>query len=200
MNFVTPIALVLAAYALGCFITGYYLVRLRTGKDVRTSSSGSAGAADAARALGAWAFLLTFLINMIKGAMAVWAARIFHLPPAWLVACMIAVVAGHIWPAQLDFRGGKGVATLLGALVAFDLNIIVLFLLTVSILHLTSKNFMQSGLSGVALISVFAAILGHTRGEIIGLTILVIIVLQSHRDDIKDILAEYGYGKRQAGK
>ena len=196
----TPVALVLAAYALGCFTTGYYLVRLCTGKDVRTSGSGSAGATNTARALGGWAFFLTFLINMLKGAMAVWAARIFHLPPAWVVACMIAVVAGHVWPAQLDFRGGKGVATLLGALVPFDLNIFALFLLAVAILHLTSKHFMLSGLSGLALISVFAAILGHARGEIIGLTILVLIVLHAHRDEIKEILAEYGYGKRQAGK
>ena len=65
----TPIVLVFAAYALGCFTTGYYLVRLRTGKDVRASGSGSAGATNTARELGGWAFFLTFLIDMIKGAM-----------------------------------------------------------------------------------------------------------------------------------
>ena len=194
------IFLVLFSYALGCCTTGYYLVRLRTGKDVRASGSGNSGATNTARELGPWAFVLTFVIDMGKGALAVWSARFFHLPPIAVVACTIAVVAGHIWPAQLALRGGKGVATAVGALLIFDHNIVVLLALTFAILHLTNKNLMLSGLSAIALISAFAAILRHALAEVLGLTVLVLIILHAHRDDIKEILAEYGYGKRQAGK
>jgi len=108
---------------------------------------------------------------------------------------MVAVVAGHIWPVQLGFRGGKAVATLLGTLLGFDYNILVLLLLTAAVLHLTNKNLNLSGLSAVALISVFGAILRHPWLEVVGLTVLVIIVLQAHRDEIREILAGYGYLK-----
>ncbi|MBM4260942.1 MAG: hypothetical protein FJ145_05795 [Deltaproteobacteria bacterium] len=136
-----------------------------------------------------------FYDRLLSGALAVWSARLCHLPPAWVVACMVAVVAGHIWPVQLGFRGGKAVATLLGTLLGFDYNILVLLLLTAAVLHLTNKNLNLSGLSAVALISVFGAILRHPWLEVVGLTVLVIIVLQAHRDEIREILAGYGYLK-----
>lgn len=189
---VIALVLIAAAYALGCFTTGYYLAHWRQ----RRLAHG-ASAHTATLELGAWEFVLAFLIDMAKGALAVWSARFFQLPPAWVVVCVIAVVAGHIWPAQLGFRGGKAIATLLGGLFAFDYNILVLLLLAAAILHLTNKNLNLSGLSAVALVSVFAAILRHPLLEVIGLTVLVIMVLQAHRDEIREILAEYGYVKNR---
>lgn len=176
--------LVAIAYALGCFTTGYYLARWSNSNSTGTTVE-----------LGPWGFVAAFLVDMSKGGLAVWSARRFHVPPAWVVACMVAVVAGHIWPAQLGFRGGKAVATLLGTLIAFDYNILVLLMLTAAILHLTNKNLTLSGLSAVALISVFGAILRHPLLEVVGLTILAVIVLQAHRAEIRAILADYGYLK-----
>ena len=65
------------AYFIGCFTTGYYLVRLRTGKDIREMGSGSAGARNVGRFLGKSGFFLTMLGDFIKGALAVWLARKF---------------------------------------------------------------------------------------------------------------------------
>src|SRR5713226_9737666 len=67
----------LTGYILGCCATGYYLVRMRTGQDIRLLGSGSVGAKNAGRMLGWWGFLVTVLGDISKGAIAVWVARHF---------------------------------------------------------------------------------------------------------------------------
>ena len=62
---------VLGAYLLGCFATGYYLVRARTGRDIREIESGSTGTSNVGRVLGKSGYLLTVLGDMAKGALAV---------------------------------------------------------------------------------------------------------------------------------
>ena len=101
----------LGAYLLGCLATGYYLVRARTGRDIREIDSGSTGARNVGRVLGKTGFGLTVLGDFGKGALAVWGARHWTHDHQLAALAMLAVVAGHIWPAQLRFRGGKGVAT-----------------------------------------------------------------------------------------
>ena len=124
---------VLVAYLLGCFATGYYLVRARTGRDIREIESGSTGARNVGRVLGRYGYLLTVLGDMTKGALSVWFAAEFtnHNRLAMALA-VLAVVAGHVWPAHLHFRGGKGVVTSFAALLLFDyrvaLTILVVFL------------------------------------------------------------------------
>ena len=123
----------LGAYALGCFATGYYLVRARTGRDLHEIESGSTGARNAGRALGKSGYLLTVLGDMAKGAMAVcFAAEFAYHNQLVMALAVVAAVAGHIWPAQLHFRGGKGIATSFAALLVYDyrvaLTILVVFL------------------------------------------------------------------------
>ena len=110
VNWIEAAGVFLAAYALGCFTTGYYLVRLRLGQDIHDSGSGSVGARNVGRLLGWRGFLLTVLGDFGKGALAVWAARHFTMDDRLVLLAMLAVVAGHVWPMQLRFRGGKGMA------------------------------------------------------------------------------------------
>src|SRR5438876_12400826 len=98
----------LLGYALGCFTSGYYLVRWRTGDDIRWLGSGSVGATNVGRVLGRPGFFLTVLCDFFKGVFAVWLARYFQLNPTGTVLTMVAVAIGHIWPAQLWFHGGRG--------------------------------------------------------------------------------------------
>ncbi len=114
-NWLRATGCTLGAYVLGCFATGYYLVRARTGRDLREIESGNVGARNVGRVLGKSGFTLTVLGDLSKGALAVWFAAEFanHNRLAMALATL-AVVVGHIWPAQLHFRGGKGVATSFG--------------------------------------------------------------------------------------
>ena len=109
-----------AAYAIGCINTGYYFVRWKTGLDLRSFGSGNAGATNAGRLLGPASYGLALLGDSAKGALAVLAARLAGGSSGICATAMLAVVAGHIWPAQLGFHGGKGVATAGGALLALD--------------------------------------------------------------------------------
>lgn len=126
-NWVQAAGCVLGAYFLGCLATGYYLVRTRTGKDIRETDSGSTGARNVGRLLGKSGFGLTVLADFGKGALAVWGAQEWTNHHHLAALSMLAVVAGHIWPAQLRFHGGKGVATSLGALLVFDYRMALTF-------------------------------------------------------------------------
>lgn len=116
-----------AAYFLGCFTTGYYLVRAWMHRDIREMGSGSAGAKNVGRFLGKQGFMLTVLGDFMKGVLAVWLARKLSIDNFCAALAVAAVVAGHLWPAQLKFRGGKGITTSLGALLFFDYRLALTF-------------------------------------------------------------------------
>src|SRR5262245_14621671 len=103
------------AYLLGGVSAGYWLVRLQTGVDVRAQGTGVTGATNAARILGRRGFALVLLLDALKGALAALVSRAVGFEAGWEFAAAAAVVAGHVWPIQLGFRGGRGLGPLLGA-------------------------------------------------------------------------------------
>ena len=111
---------VIGCYALGCLTAGYYLVRLTAGGDVRAGGTGSTGARNVGRVAGARLAALTLALDCAKGAIAVAVAGAVTDSTAVAAAAMVAVVAGHVYPAQLHFRGGRGLATALGAMAVLD--------------------------------------------------------------------------------
>jgi glycerol-3-phosphate acyltransferase PlsY len=111
-----PIALFVVSYVLGCLSPGYLLVRRVTGNDLRESHTGSTGARNAARVAGRRVAAAVFAVDLAKGAAAVGIARLGELSGTEAAACLFAVVAGHVLPAQLRFRGGRGLSTAVGAL------------------------------------------------------------------------------------
>jgi glycerol-3-phosphate acyltransferase PlsY len=113
------LALVFFAYSLGCLNAGYYLLRWRDGRDLRALGSGNAGARNAGRVLGTRGFALVFALDATKGLIAVLAARWWA--PEVAALCAVAATLGHVYPMQLQWRGGKGVATAIGALGGLNL-------------------------------------------------------------------------------
>jgi glycerol-3-phosphate acyltransferase PlsY len=103
----------IAAFLLGSIPFGYLLYRLATGGDVRRSGSGNIGATNVLRTGGKRLGVLTLLLDAGKGAAAL--ALALALTPAWAWAALLAVIVGHMFTPWLGFRGGKGVATALGA-------------------------------------------------------------------------------------
>lgn len=116
---------VIISYLLGAVIGSLLMGRLAGGVDIRSEGSGNAGGTNALRTRG-WKFALpVVLIDAGKGVLAVLVIAPLALPlvpeatfrPEWIaVACGIAAVLGHVWPVWHGFRGGKGMATYLGAL------------------------------------------------------------------------------------
>jgi glycerol-3-phosphate acyltransferase PlsY len=110
-------ALVLAiAYLLGAIPFGFLLVKWKTGADVRAAGSGNIGATNVLRTTGRAAGIATLLLDILKGYLAVWiAGRLTHSDPLWMSAAALAVMAGHAYPVFLRFKGGKAVASFVGA-------------------------------------------------------------------------------------
>jgi glycerol-3-phosphate acyltransferase PlsY len=119
-NWKQAVGIALSAYTLGCITLGYYLVRARSGEDIRAIGSGSVGASNVGRVLGRTGFCVTLLSDFFKGALAVWVARQFSADDRMPGLAMSCAVVGHIWPVQLRFQGGKGMATSQGALMIYD--------------------------------------------------------------------------------
>src|SRR5436305_69524 len=112
----TAILVLLTAYLLGAIPFGYLLVKWKTGGDVRASGSGNIGATNVLRTTGRAAGIATLLLDMAKGYAAVLlAARWTDLDLNVISLAALAVMAGHAYPVFLRFKGGKAVATFVGA-------------------------------------------------------------------------------------
>jgi len=180
---------ILVSYLIGCFTAGYYWMRWRTGQDIRQMGSGSVGARNVGRALGASGFAATFLLDAAKGALAVAGAGWLELRPAAVIASMVAVVMGHNWPMQLRFHGGKGIATSLGALLTYDPFIVLclsaIFLPVVALL----RNVTLSGLLALALGPLAVWLAGLGKPAVAATAFLAILALATHRQKIREQIA-----------
>ena len=112
----TPLLVLIAAYLTGGVPFGYLLVRLKTGRDVRALGSGNIGATNVLRTTGRAIAVVTLLLDIAKGWFAVWlAARFTDNSPVWMSAAAVVVMLGHAFPVWLGFKGGKAVASFIGA-------------------------------------------------------------------------------------
>jgi glycerol-3-phosphate acyltransferase PlsY len=108
------IILIILSYLIGCFSSAYFIGKLFKNMDIRVHGSGNAGATNAVRVLGKKLGVLTFLLDFIKGIIAVLIGyRLLGLNGGLIAA--ICSVVGHDFPVFLGFKGGKGVATTIGA-------------------------------------------------------------------------------------
>jgi len=176
------IAAVALAYALGCANAAYYVLRWRDGRDIRSLGSGTAGARNAGRVLGRWAFVLVFLLDAAKGGLAVLAARLWVPEAAPL--CAVSAVIGHVWPAQLGWRGGKGVATAIGVFAALD----VVLLATVVVLFVLLRSLVRrTALAGIVAFwgaAIVALWLRPAAPAMVTLTIAALLTF-THRNDLR---------------
>jgi len=190
--FVIPVS-----YLLGCFTTGYYLVRFFTGEDIRAVASGNAGSRNAGRLLGTRGFVLTFIGDAGKGSLAVWLAWYLGGGQLLATAALLAVTAGHIWPLQLGFRGGKGFATLAGGLLLLYPQLLVLGLALCALLYPLLRRTTMTGLAALActpLLLVMACLWEKMPLPIPELTLyclLVLLVLYAHRTNIREGLSKF---------
>lgn len=175
------------AYALGSLCAGYYLVRWRTGRDVRLIGSASTGARNAGRLLGPRGFALVLAFDLLKGIGAVAVGRhLLGLGDAALALAVVAVVVGHVVPVQLGFRGGKGVAPSVGALLAYDAWVVLVSAVIAGLAYVVSeRRLVLSGLVAYSLAPVTGLALRRPVVELAALAGVAVIVLAAHRGNIR---------------
>jgi glycerol-3-phosphate acyltransferase PlsY len=181
VTFGTAVAVIVGSYLLGGIATGYYLVRWRTGQDLRELGSGSTGGTNAARVLGRSALVAVMVADMLKGALAVWAARYFHLDDWAMALTVAAVVAGHVFPVQLRFHGGRGLSPALGAMLIYDISLAPLVLGLTGLFWLVSRRLTLSVMAGVAAAPLLAFALRRPPAEGWGLVPVALIIVAAHR-------------------
>ena len=142
--------IILGSYILGCICTGYYRSAGGLGQDVREMGSGNVGARNVGRILGVPGFLATLLVDFSKGTFAVWTTHHFTEDNRLAGLAMLGVVVGHIWPLQLGFRGGKGVATFLGSICVYDFHLALAFSHCLRACMLLLRRTTLSGLIAIA--------------------------------------------------
>ncbi len=189
----------LIAYLLGTLLGSLVLGRLR-GIDIRTVGSGNAGATNALRTQGKGFGLLVLLIDVGKGIAAVLWVPGLNLPGIdldadvsrqWLVlACAFAVILGHVYPVWFGFRGGKGVATVVGVVGALEpLLLLPLFFCWFIVVLLTGYVGLASMLAGVSLT---VAVYLHEPDNMPLLAFCAVVaafVIYTHRANIARMLA-----------
>lgn len=179
----------LAAYLAGCFNTGYYLFKWLRADDVRKQGSGATGATNVSRELGRSGFIITFLGDFLKGALVVMAARWLGLGEVWLFASMVAVVAGHIWPVQLHFRGGKGVATTLGVVAFYDVYLLLGIGTIFLLLYILTRYYTLSGLTTFVLTPVLPLYFDYSLAAFSTILLIMLMITWAQRDNIREVIA-----------
>jgi glycerol-3-phosphate acyltransferase PlsY len=186
-------------YGIGSISSGYLVGRLYRNVDLRTVGSGSTGATNTFRALGLGAALLVAVLDILKGAAAVWIASVIVAAPAdertiAAAVAAVAAVAGHCWPAFLEGRGGRGVATGFGALLFIAtpawLGAVVAFMLALAITRMVSVSSLAS-VAGALLgyvVFVFAGYLSFHWAVLGFILIAGAIVTIRHRANIDRVL------------
>jgi glycerol-3-phosphate acyltransferase PlsY len=185
---------VLMAYLLGTLLGSLILGRLR-GVDIRSMGSGNAGATNALRTQGKLFGFLVLLIDVVKGAFAVWwlpAAALPAigidpgLPREWLtLACGFAVIVGHVYPVWFSFRGGKGAATVVGVIAAVDPRLLLPLLGSwFMVLVLTGYVGLATMLSGVALVIAVGVLEPNDAPLLCFCTVVALFIVYTHRGNI----------------
>jgi glycerol-3-phosphate acyltransferase PlsY len=183
-------ALVGVGYLLGSFSFAVILVRLRTGRDIRSEGSGNAGATNVLRSHGKGLALAVAALDVAKGAAAVLLVRQATADPRYAAAAGFAAILGHVFPIFYGFRGGKGVATAVGAfLVLSPLATLVCVAVFVAVVAATRYVSLGS-MIGMVLLPPVAGGLFHAPGSVVlAAAATAVLVVLKHRENLKRLAA-----------
>lgn len=189
------------SYLIGSIPTGFLFGKMIKGIDIRQFGSGNMGATNVARVLGKKLGITVLALDILKGTLAVlvsqhlfYSTQSFISEYLFLCGNAIAVVSGHNWTIFLKFKGGKGIATSLGALIAFSILIHHFIWVVLSVLILWIIIFLASGFVSLgsiicsALLPVFAVFF-HIPPEItLLLSLFAVFSLIRHKSNIMRLL------------
>lgn len=195
---VIPIIWIVAAYLLGSVAFGILVSKLFGLPDPRTVGSGNPGATNVLRSGKKMAAILTLLGDALKGWLPVWLALQSDML-MWVVAAVgVAVFLGHLYPIFYKFKGGKGVATALGVMLAISPLLGLAALLTWVIVFALSRYSSLGAIVAAALAPVYAWFLLPYKDYLMTVLVMSVLLIWRHKTNIHKLLSgtESGFGKR----
>ncbi len=188
MNILWVVCSLAVGYLLGC-VNMAALIAEQRGFDIRKQGSGNAGASNALVTMGKTAAVCTGFVDISKAFIPVWLIRHLSIGGkfSWLAAAVgIAVILGHIFPFWMRFRGGKGFASFLGMLLAWDWRCFLVCLAATVCIVLILRYIAIATLTAAFLTPAFG-FWQHTVPEGILLLCLAALILWKHIPNIRRI-------------
>jgi glycerol-3-phosphate acyltransferase PlsY len=181
--------LVAVAYLLGSVPCGIVIARVQGNVDLRRVGSGNIGATNVLRAVGKGAAVLTLLGDIGKGALAVSLARWAGASSGVVATVAVAAVVGHLFPVLARFRGGKGVATTLGVVLAAVPAVGGLLLLIWLAVAAIWRYSSVAALAAIAALPPLLWLLDGRPAMLGASAVLLVLIFARHRDNIQRLLA-----------
>jgi glycerol-3-phosphate acyltransferase PlsY len=188
-SFVTQALAVLAAYLLGSVPFAVVVSKAFRLDDPRSYGSGNPGATNVLRTGNKLAALLTLLGDSLKGAAAILLARAAGLDEATTGLVALAVFAGHLFPVFLGFKGGKGVATAAGVLLALAPWLGLAVLGTWLVVAVVFRYSSLAAISAAALAPLYVGLVQGLNGLFMVSAILALALIAKHGQNIQRLLA-----------
>lgn len=179
---------IIISYLLGSISFSYFIAKIWMGIDIRNYGSGNAGATNVLRVLGTKPAIIALLGDALKGIIAVYLGKLTG-DESIMLLCGLAVVIGHNWPVLLKFKGGKGIATSLGVILAISpLSSLILIIIGVFIIYIT--RYVSLGSITSAIILPFIFYMFHKSGYyLVFALVLTFLALFQHRSNIQRLLS-----------
>jgi glycerol-3-phosphate acyltransferase PlsY len=176
---------ILVGYLLGNIQSAFLLGKLNRRIDIRETGTKNPGTSNAVLVLG-WRFgVLTFILDALKASCSVWVINILYpgVVEIGILAGSMAVV-GHIYPVVIKFRGGKGVASVIGLMIAVDPIIaLVLFGLMVAISIITNQ-LVWGDISGLVMFPIAALLLNYSDQSVMIIALTSLLSMFRLRDNL----------------
>lgn len=181
---------VVAAYAIGAVPIGFLVARAFGVGDIRRRGSGNIGATNVLRTAGWVPALLTLGGDIVKGWGAAWlGARVAGGEPVAAAACALAAVTGNCWSVFLRFRGGKGVATGLGALLALVPWAVLPAVPVWLAIALTTRYVSLGSILAAACVPLGALLFRYPAPSIVASLAVAVLIIARHHENIGRLLA-----------
>ena len=177
------------AYIIGSFPTGYLVVKLIKGEDIRQIGSGSTGATNVKRVLGKKGFFGVLLIDAFKGFLPVFIAQKLGMSSIFPIIASTGVIIGHSKSIFLNFTGGKSVATSAGVCLALDWRVALICYVYFAIVSYISKYISLASITVMLLMILLMWVFGNPLPYLIFCSFVAIYVIYLHRENIKRLLS-----------
>lgn len=188
-----------------CILSGYlmgtvnfaWLIAKAKGFDIRTRGSHNAGTTNAGRTMGVPTGFLVLVCDVCKSALMVWlTGMLFSDSPNIEVVMIAALVAGHMYPFYLEFKGGKGIAVLLGSALALDWRLFLVMLVGIGLVILITDYMFVGTLMASVCYWVWFLMAGRDIVDLVVMFVLVAMVFWKHRANFARLVAGKELGCR----
>ena len=176
-------------YLIGAIPVGFLVARAAGGIDIRGKGSGTIGATNVLRTLGPVPAVLTLLGDVVKGYVAVRVAEVIGPEPVWEAAGALLAIVGNCWPVFLRFKGGKGVATALGAFLRLTPAAIMPAAIVWIVLVAAFRYVSLASILATVSLAIGAWILGYSPMYAAAAACAAALIVWRHHENVKRLLS-----------